>query len=246
VIKKLLAIAVTAVPLAASAAEPLVPLERANVDLSNRAALQRGAALFVNNCMGCHSAQYMRWDRVANDIGIPVEQMQQFLQVTGERPGDQMRIAMPPTDAAEWFGIAPPDLTLVTRSRGPDWVYSFLLNFYVDDEQPLGVDNLTFPQVGMPHALWEMQGLQRAVWRDEQDAAGNPRRVFERFEQVTEGTLSPAEYRRAMRDLTTFLTYLGEPVARERQAVGMLVIFFLLIFFGFAYALKREYWKDVR
>lgn len=240
-----LAIAVCVVmPVAAFAADPLVPLEHANVDVTNRAALQRGAALFVNNCMGCHSIQYMRWNRVAADIGISEELLTQYLQVTGERPGDQMRIAMPAGDAEGWFGLAPPDLSLVTRSRGTDWVYSFLLNFYVDDAQPLGVNNLTFPQTGMPHVLWEMQGLQRAVFSEPADGAGGARK-FERFEQVTEGSASPDEYRRAVRDITTFLAYLGEPVRAERQGLGMLVIFFLLVFFGFAYMLKREYWKDV-
>lgn len=237
-----LAIAIVAIaPVAAFAADPLVPLESANVDLTNQASLQRGAALFVNNCMGCHSVQYMRWNRVARDLGISEAQLTEFLQVTGERPGDQMRIAMPAADAEGWFGLAPPDLTLVTRSRGADWVYSFLLNFYVDEAQPLGVNNLTFPQTGMPHVLWEMQGLQRAV--TVADAQGRP--VFDRFEQSTEGRLSPEEYRRAMRDLTAFLVYVGEPMRAERTRLGLLVIFFLLIFFGFAYMLKREYWKDV-
>ncbi|MCA1798628.1 MAG: cytochrome c1 [Xanthomonadaceae bacterium] len=238
-----LAIAICVVlPVTVFAADPLVPLERANVDVTNRAALQRGAALFVNNCMGCHSAQYMRWNRVAADIGISEEMLAQYLQVTGERPGDQMRIAMPAADAEGWFGLAPPDLSLVTRSRGTDWVYSFLLTFYVDDTQPLGVNNLTFPMTGMPHALWEMQGLQRAVFSEPADG-GVP--TFDRFEQVTEGSVSPDEYRRAVRDITAFLAYVGEPVRAERQSLGMLVVFFLLVFFGFAYMLKREYWKDV-
>jgi ubiquinol-cytochrome c reductase cytochrome c1 subunit len=240
--------AILLLPLAVhAAADPLVPLQQANVDLRNQASLQRGAGLFVNNCMGCHSIQYMRWDRVAEDIGISTELLQSYLQVTGERPGDMMGIAMPPRDAAEWFGLAPPDLTLVTRSRGThtrpgtDWVYTFLLSFHVDESRPLGVNNLVFPEVGMPHALWEQQGLQRAVFRE--DARG--RQVFEGFEQITEGTMTPAEYRRAARDITAFLAYVAEPVRLERQALGYMSVLFLLILLVLAYLTKREYWKDV-
>lgn len=238
--RKLLVVVLAALPLAGHAADALIPFEPANVDLANRGSLQRGAALFVNNCMGCHSMQYMRWERVANDIGIPVEHMQAYLQVTGERPGDQMRIAMPAVDSAGWFGLAPPDLTLVARSRGADWVYNFLLTFYVDETQPLGVNNAVFPQTGMPNVLWEMQGLQRAVFVEVDGG-----HQLDRFEPVSEGSLSPDEFRRAARDITAFLTYAGEPAKLERQGIGMLVILFLLIFFGFAYMLKREYWKDV-
>jgi ubiquinol-cytochrome c reductase cytochrome c1 subunit len=243
--KKSLAVAIVAAfPLLATAAvEPQIEFEPANVDLHNKASLQRGAALFVNNCMGCHSLQYMRWDRVGDDIGLSVELVQQFLQVTGDNPGDLMENSMPALDAAEWFGIPPPDLSLVARSRGTmgspgtDWVYNFLLTFYVDESRPLGVNNLVFPDVAMPHALWNLQGMQRAVF-DEHGA-------FESFEQVTEGSMSPEEYRRAARDITTFLAYIADPVQLEREALGTKVILFLLFFLVLAWLLKREYWKDV-
>lgn len=242
--KKTLAVLLLAMPVAAFAAKPAIDLEPANVDVRNKASLQRGAALFVNNCMGCHSLQYMRWDRVGNDIGLSVEQVQQYLQVTGERPGDLMGIAMPALDAAEWFGIAPPDLSLATRARGTmggapgtDWVFNFLLTFYVDESRPLGVNNLVFPDVGMPHALWHLQGLQRAVFADDGG--------FERFEQLTEGSMTPEEYRTAARDLTAFLAYIADPVKAEREALGLKVILFLLFFLLLAVLLKREYWKDV-
>lgn len=235
--RKLLLIAILSMPLSAYAADPLVPLEPANINLENEAALQRGASLFVNYCMGCHSAKYMRWQRVAEDIGISVEQLDAHLRVTGDQALDPMHIAMPADDAAGWFGIAPPDLTLVARSRGTDWVYNYLLTFYLDDSKPMGVNNLVFPNVSMPHAMWELQGLQRAVFTDDG--------VFERFEPVTEGTMSPDEYRRAARDLTTFLAYLGDPVKVERESLGIKVIFFLLVLLMFAYLMKREYWKDV-
>lgn len=242
--KTLLAIAAI-LPLTVHAASgPSVAMEPANVDVRNKASLQRGAALFVNNCMGCHSLQYMRWDRVGSDIGLSTEQMQQFLQVTGDNPGDLMENAMPEGDAADWFGVPPPDLSLVARSRGTiggapgtDWVYNFLLTFYVDDSRPLGVNNLVFPDVAMPHALWHLQGMQAAVF----DEDGH----FERFEQLTEGSMTPEEYRRAARDLTAFLAYVADPVQAEREALGFKVILFLLFFLVLAYMLKREYWKDV-
>ncbi len=244
--RKLLAILLATMPLTLlAAAKPAIELEPANIDITNKPSLQRGAALFVNNCMGCHSLQYMRWDRVGNDIGLSVELVQRYLQVTGERPGELMEIAMPPHDAAEWFGIAPPDLSLVTRSRsglgfgaikGTDWVYNFLLTFYVDESRPMGVNNLVFPDVGMPHALWHLQGMQRAVFDDDD---------FVRFEQISEGSMTPDEYRRAARDLTTFLAYIADPMKAEREALGVKVIAFLLFFLVLAYLLKREYWKDV-
>lgn len=226
---------------ALAAADPLIPLESSNIDLRNQASLQRGAGLYVNNCMGCHSIQYMRWSRMADDLGINIELLTQYLQVTGEQPGDMMTIAMPGIDAAEWFGIAPPDLTLVTRSRSPDWVFNFLLTFHVDESRPLGVNNLVFPDVGMPNPLWEQQGLQRAVFGED----GRGQQVFQHFEQVTEGAMTPEEYRRAARDITAFLAYASEPFRLERQKYGTISILFLLVLLVFAYLMKREYWKDV-
>lgn len=235
--RNLLLIATLVMPISAFAADPLVPLEPANINQGNKAALQRGASLFVNYCMGCHSAKYMRWQRVGDDIGITVEQVDTYLRVTGDQALDPMHIAMPADDAAGWFGIVPPDLTLAARSRSTDWVYNYLLTFYVDESRPMGVNNLVFPDVSMPHALWELQGLQRAVFDDDG--------TFERFEPVTEGSMTPDEYRRAARDLTTFLAYLGDPVKVERESLGIKVIFFMLVLLVFAYLMKREYWKDV-
>lgn len=243
--RKLSLILLLLAPLSAQAADPLVPMEPANVNLENQAALQRGASLFVNYCMGCHSAKYMRWQRVADDIGITTEQLEAYLRVTGDQPLDLMRIAMDPSVAEGWFGIPPPDLTLVARSRGSDWVYNYLLNFYLDDTKPMGVNNMVFPNVSMPHALWELQGFQRAVFTETVDEAGNTHQVFGGFEQVTEGSMSPQEYKRAARDLTTFLAYLADPVKVEREALGLKVLFFLFVLLLFAYLMKREYWKDV-
>ncbi|MEX0901028.1 MAG: cytochrome c1 [Gammaproteobacteria bacterium] len=230
-------------PLTAFAAsESVIPLEPANIDINDQRALQRGAGLFVNSCMGCHSVKYMRWNRVATDIGITEDQLREFLQTTGDAPVDQLRIAMRAEDAERWFGIAPPDLSLTARARGTfdvsgtDWVYNFLLSFYVDDTKTTGVNNLVFPETAMPHVLSDLQGLQRAVFEDGQ---------FVRFEQVREGSMDADEYRRAARDITTFMSYLAEPVQAERRALGTMVILLLLVFLVLAYLTKREYWKDV-
>lgn len=244
-IKRILIATIASLPLAAYAADPLVPLEPADVDVGNQASLQRGASLFVNYCMGCHSVQYMRWDRMGEGIGLTVDQVREYLQVTGERPGDPMTIAMPRGESARWFGTAPPDLTLAARSRGADWLYNYMLTFYLDESRPLGVNNLVFPDVGMPHALWELQGWQRAVFEEYEDERGNLQTRFMGFEQVTEGSMSPAEYRRVARDLANFLAYVATPEKLERQALGFKVILFLLLFLVFAWLLKREYWKDV-
>lgn len=219
------------------ATESAGQFEPANIDLTNQSSLQRGAGMFVNSCMGCHSVKYMRWSRVANDLGIPEDLLTEYLQTTGESPVDTMTVAMRASDAEEWFGLAPPDLSLTARSRGTDWVYNFLLNFYVDDSKASGVNNLVFPDTAMPHVLWDLQGLQRANFDDEGHFVG--------YEMVREGTMDPAEYRRAVRDITAFMAYLSEPAQAERQALGLLVIAFLLGFLGLAYLTKREYWKDV-
>lgn len=219
------------------ATESAVGFEPANVDLTNRVSLQRGAGLFVNGCMGCHSVKYMRWGRVATDLGIPEELLSEYLQTTGDAPVDTMRVAMRADDASEWFGIAPPDLSLTARSRGADWVYNFLLNFYVDESRPNGVNNLVFKDTAMPHVLWDMQGLQRANF----DENGH----FTGYEMVREGTMDAAEYRRAVRDITAFMSYLSEPAQAERRSLGLFVLAFLLGFLGLAYLTKREYWKDV-
>lgn len=234
--KKLIVTLMLALPLAAYAVDSEIELEPANVDLRNMGALQRGASLFVNYCMGCHSAEYLRWDQMGADIGLSAEQVQAYLQVTGDKSGDPMEIAMPAADSKRWFGVTPPDLSLVTRRRGEDWVFTYLLSFYLDEDRPLGANNKVFPDVGMPHALWELQGWQRPVYDDGE---------FTGFEQATEGRLSPEAYRNAARDLTTFLAYAGEPVRVERQRLGIYVILFLLVFLVFAVLLKRDYWKDV-
>jgi ubiquinol-cytochrome c reductase cytochrome c1 subunit len=216
-------------------------LEAANNDVGNIASLQRGARNFVNFCMGCHSAQYVRYNRLAEDIGISEDQLVNNLMFAADKPFETMRIAMPPADAARWFGQAPPDLSLIARSRGTDYVYTFLKTFYLDDQRPGGVNNLVLPGASMPHVLWELQGLQRLVVTE--DEAGH---AVNSLEQVTTGSMSAEEYDQFVRDLVNFLDYISEPVQLERQRLGIWVLVFLLVFGLFAYLLKGEIWKDVK
>lgn len=229
----------------AAAAGPAVPLDRADVNLEDTASLQRGARLFVNYCLSCHSAQYMRYNRMAADLGLTEGQVAENLMFTTERVGDTMRVAMPRSESAEWFGKAPPDLSVIARARGSDWLYTFLRTFYVDEERPFGVNNAVFPDVGMPHVLWELEGLKAPQDRTEVGADGEETHVLEGYQMVRRGTLSPAEYDVAVNDLVNFMTYMGEPMRMDRQRIGLWVLLFLAIFTVLAYALKKEYWKDV-
>ncbi|AHE99290.1 cytochrome c1 [Thioalkalivibrio paradoxus] len=229
-------------PASLQAAGPSVPLDRVKVDVANQASLQRGAQLFFNYCVGCHSAQYMRYSRVGDDLGLTENQLiQSMIFATDEEgelvaPGSLITNAMSAAYGEEAFGIAPPDLTLVARVRGEDWLYSFLRSFYVDESRPLGVNNAVFENVAMPHPLWELQGWQeKQVNRDGQV----------RLQVAEAGMMTGPEYDRAIRDLVTFLSYLAEPMQLERQRIGMYVMLFLVVFLGLAYLLKKEYWKDV-
>ncbi len=222
-----------------------LPLYKADVDVSNKQSLQRGAKLFVNYCLSCHSAQHQRYNRMARDLGLTDQQVIDNLMFASEKIGEQMTIAMDPKEAKAWFGAPPPDLTLVARSRGEDWLYTYLLTFYLDDSRPFGVNNWRFPNVGMPHVLWELQGWQKPVYKTVTDADGHEKQEIEKLELVSEGKLTPAEYEQAARDLVAFLSYMGEPVQLERKRIGVWVLLFLAVLFVFAYLLKKEYWKDV-
>jgi len=218
-------------------------LESAGIDLTDKPSLQRGAKYFVNYCMGCHSLKYMRWNRMAEDIGIDQTDLRKNLIFTGAKPGDLMTNAMRPEDGEKWFGTAVPDLTLVTRWRSPDWVYTYLKSFYLDDTRPWGVNNLVFPKVGMPDVVAPLQGEQKAVYgKPEEPGAAPP---IERLELVKPGKLTPEQYDAMVRDITNFLTYVGEPIRMERRHIGIYVLIFIAVFFFLAYQLKREYWKDV-
>lgn len=222
-----------------------VELEDAKIDLTDQASLQNGAKYFVNYCMGCHSLKYMRYNRMAEDLGIDEVDLRRNLILTDAKPGDLMENAMRPEDGEKWFGTAVPDLTLVTRWRSPDWLYSYLKSFYEDPSRPYGVNNLVFPDVGMPHVLSGLQGTQKPKFEEHETETGE---VEKRVVDVTPaegGSMAPEEYDAMVRDLTAFLTYAGEPVQVERQRLGIYVLLFLGVFFILAYALKKEYWKDV-
>jgi ubiquinol-cytochrome c reductase cytochrome c1 subunit len=220
-----------------------VHLEDANIDLADKESLQRGAKYFVNYCMGCHSLQYMRYNRMGEDLGLDdVQVRQNFIFDTETKPGDLMVSSMRPEDGEVWFGTAVPDLTLVTRWRNPDWVYTYLKSFYQDDARPYGVNNKVFPEVGMPHVLADLQGLQKAVYEEGEDGSHG---AFTGFEVVKPGSMSAEEYDVMVRDLTNFLTYAGEPTRLERQRLGVYVLLFLGLLFILSYAMKKEFWKDV-
>ena len=242
--KKLVLLLTLAVAPALGFASSALKLDDANIDLKDQASLQRGAKYFVNYCSGCHSLKYMRYNRLGADLGLSDGQVIKNLMFTGGKMGDSMTIAMRPSDAAGWFGTAPPDLSVVARSRGVNWLYTYLRSFYLDESRPWGVNNTVFKDVGMPDVLWQLHGQQKAVYRTETTEHGE-HQVLEGLELVQPGTMSPDEYDNAVRDLVNFLAYTGEPVKLERQRLGVWVLLFLAVFFVIAYLLKKEYWKDV-
>ena len=236
----LLAIAFAPVPTLAAEA-PGIKLDPIIIDLSDKPSLQRGAQLFVNYCLSCHSAAYMRYNRMGRDLGISDELVQENLMFATDKVGELMTIAMSEEDAKKWFGTVPPDLTLVTRSRSPAWVYNYLRGFYREDKWPGRWNNALFPNVAMPHVLYEQQGTQRAIFRTEDDGS----KVLTGFELERPGVMNKAKYDMAVRDLTNFLVYLGEPAKLVRYQLGVYVLIFLAVCLVFVYLLKKEYWKDV-
>jgi ubiquinol-cytochrome c reductase cytochrome c1 subunit len=233
-----------------------VECDRVDIDLGDKTSLQRGARIFVNYCLSCHSASYMRYNRMGQDLGISDELIKENLLFAADKVGDLMKAVMPKDDAKLWFGVAPPDLSLITRSRKPEWVYTYLRSFYRDDKSPSGWNNVVFPNVAMPHVLYEWQGDQRAVYtrvkrKSHVEVNGNniekeiETEVFHRLELEKPGSMTAKEYDKAMLDLTHFLVYLGEPAKLVRYRIGNYVLVFLVVFLVFAYMLKKEYWKDV-
>jgi ubiquinol-cytochrome c reductase cytochrome c1 subunit len=218
-------------------------LEKAPTNIHDKAALQAGAKLFVNYCMGCHSANYARFERVGKDLGLTEDEVKQNLMFTADKIGETMTIPMKKEDAVNWFGVAPPDLSVTARSRGVDWLYTYLLSFYEDPSRPNGVNNLVFKDVAMPHVLWELQGWQKPVYETVTNAAGQPHQVIKSLEAKDKD--KAAKYRQEVLNLVTFLEYLGEPAKLERQRLGLWVLVYLFIFLIFAYLLKKEYWRDV-
>ncbi|HLU13051.1 MAG TPA: cytochrome c1 [Arenimonas sp.] len=218
-------------------------LEHSGADLSDRASLQRGAGLFMNYCSGCHSLSLQRYSRLGEDLGLTEEQVERFLIRGDAKVGEPINTGIAAGDGEAWFGKAAPDLSLIARAKlgGPDYVYSYLKGFYVDESRPLGWNNTVFPGASMPHVLWELQGIQRPVY--DVDAEGQSHLV--RLELVKPGRLSPAEYDQVARDISAFLMYVAEPAALKRESIGVWVILFLALFTLVAYLLKAEYWRDV-
>ncbi|MER2493321.1 cytochrome c1 [Catenovulum sediminis] len=220
------------------------PLEEVKIDLHDKASLQRGAALFINYCLGCHQMQYQRYQRTAEDLGIPIDLAKDNLIFTDQKVGEQMTNAMPAADSAKWFGKQPPDLTLVARVRNPDWLYTYLKSFYVDTSKTFRVNNAVFPDVGMPHVLEPLQGTQVAE-KVYETVNGEKTLSGIRLTQKEPGALTSEEYDQAVTDLVNFLEYTGEPSKLESHKIGTWVLVFLAIFFVFIYLLKKEYWRDV-
>ena len=221
------------------AASEAIELQEADVDLSDNESLQRGAQHFVTYCLGCHSAKHMRYLRFALDVGVDQKKMLKDIAPEGASIYDQLHSAMNKHDAEKWFGVQPPDLSLIARSRGADWLYSYLKSYYSDTSRPFGVNNLVYPDTAMPNPLWQLQGEQHAEQR---------KTIYGEYTKLVledQGTLSEREFDLFVNDLVNFLVYVGEPVQLERERIGKYVILFLLMFLVIAYLLKKEYWKDV-
>ena len=217
-------------------------LMQAGNDLGDKVSLQRGAQLYMNNCSGCHSLKYMRYSRMAEDLGLTEEEVMANLNFTGAKFGEQIMVAMPADPATKWFGKMPPDLSLISRVRGSDWIYTYLKSFYLDETRPLGWNNKLFPNASMPNPLWQLQGMQHAEF-SEPDAIGE--RHVESLKVTQPGRQTAAEFDQTARDITNFLEYVGEPAALKRQSMGVWVILFLVALTFLAFLLKQEYWKDV-
>ncbi len=214
------------------------PLDKAPIDSTNKASLQRGAKTFVNYCLNCHSANYMRYNRL-RDIGISEAVIKQNLLYTADKVGETMQVAMVKSDAKEWFGVAPPDLSVEVRARGADWIYTYLRSFHRDDKRPTGWNNVTYPNVAMPHVLWELQGDQALTITKEGE------HEVKSLSLVKPGTMTPAEYDGMIADLVNYMAYMSEPAKNKRMGLGILVLLFLGVMFVITYYLKKEYWKDI-
>ena len=230
--KKFILAILAVLPMLAVASGPSLHLDEANNDLRDKASLKRGFEAYINNCLACHELKYQRYNRTFADLGISDADGMANYMYTGEKVGDHITNTMPAKEAAKWFGSAPPDLTLEARFRSPDWIYTYLRSFYVDESRPFGVNNKVFKDVGMPHVLQNLQGVRKM------DEHGN-------LSEATGGSMTAEEYDDFARDLANFLEYTGEPNKLERESLGYWVIGFLFILLFFAYLLKKEYWRDV-
>ncbi|QNP50447.1 cytochrome c1 [Diaphorobacter aerolatus] len=243
-------VATLAIATGAQAAEGGIAWDKAPGNTSDTASLQNGAKIFVNYCLNCHSAAFMRINRL-KDIGLTEQQIKDNLMFTTEKIGDTMKAAIDPKQAKDWFGANPPDLTVIARSRaghngtGADYLYTFLRTFYRDDTKATGWNNLAFPNVGMPHPMWQLQGDRRPVF-EEIESHGHKTQVFKGWQQVSAGTMSPLKYDETVGDLVNYLQWMGEPAQNTRIRVGVWVLFFLGVLTFFTWRLNAAYWKDVK
>jgi ubiquinol-cytochrome c reductase cytochrome c1 subunit len=228
-----------AVPVVAFASEAGLHLDRAPVNLTDPDSLQRGARMFVNYCLNCHSANVMRYSRL-QDLGLTEEQIKDNLMFAAEKPGETMKVSMAKTDGKAWFGATPPDLSVISRSRGADWLYTYLRSFYRDDSRATGWNNTVFDKVGMPHVMWNLQGEMAPVYKTQ-----GGHEVIERLELVKPGSVTLAQYDAMVGDLVNYLVWMGEPAQVQRKQLGVIVLLFLAVFFVVAYYLKKEFWKDI-
>ena len=220
-------------------------LTHMKVDLSNQQSLQRGAKIFINYCLSCHSAAYMRYNRMGQDLSISDDVLKENLMFGAEKVGDVMSISMRQEDSINYFGVIPPDLSVIARSRGADWLYTYFKTFYKDDSRPFGVNNLVYKDTAMPHVLWELQGEQHLVSKESIAAVYYDPSYSDFLELVSPGKLTEKEYDRTVRDLVNYLVYMGEPIKLKRTKIGVWVMFYLFVFLLIAYMLKKEYWKDI-
>lgn len=249
-IGRLIAILVLAISASSFAASGGPELEEAKIDPGNKNSLQRGARNYMNYCSGCHSAKYVRFNTIGKHLELSEEQLVDNLMFNAEKTFETINTSMPADMAARWFGTAPPDLSLMARAKGADYIYSFLKGFYIDEDSPTGVDNLYLEGTSMPHVLWELQGYQKAVF-SEHTEDGVATSVFERFEEVTPGKvkfqdLQNEDYDEFVRDTVNFLAYIAEPIRSDRRKLGVWVLIYLTVFFVIARMLKKQIWKDVK
>lgn len=235
-------LALLCLPLAAIAAGGEIQLDRANVDAHDAISIQRGARTFVNYCLNCHSAAYMRYNRLI-DVGLTEQQIKDNLIFTSAKVGDTMTGPLGKKEGRAWFGVEPPDLSVIARARGVDWLYTYLRTFYRDDTRPTGWNNLAFPNVGMPHALWQLQGTQ--VLKTEVTEHEGHKEEHKKLELAAPGALSPMEYDKLTRDLVNYLAFMAEPEATKRTQTGVVVLLFLTLLLALTWQLKQAYWKDV-
>ena len=223
-----------------------VPLEPANIDPGNKNSLQRGAANFMNYCSGCHSAQYVRFKTIGKDLDLSEELMVENLMFNAEKTFETIQASMPAEDSARWYGKTPPDLSLMARAKGSDYIFNFLKGFYVDPDSPSGVDNVFLAGTSMPHVLWELQGYQIAHFEEQENEDGSVTSTFKGFEQLTLGSRDSEDYDEFVRDTVNFLAYIAEPVRSERRKLGVWVLMYLTFFLIIARMLKKQIWKDVK